>query len=35
MSWLADFWNENPWFRTVVAILVVGNAVPLLVAFLV
>jgi NADH-quinone oxidoreductase subunit H len=32
---VTDFWNENQWFRVLVGVLIVGNLVPGLVAFLV
>jgi len=35
MKWLSDLWTENHWFRVVVGVLIVGNVVPGLVAFLV
>jgi NADH-quinone oxidoreductase subunit H len=34
-KWISDLWTDNHWFRVLVGVLVVGNLVPGLVAFLV
>jgi len=35
MKWLSDLWTENHWVRVLAGVLIVGNLVPGLVAFLV